>query len=139
MTAVLPNPASVGPGITMQELVRAELKIQSSIAAISNAMENDLSYQAIQEQNSIIKQLFVELETKLQVCDEQFLSLCVLCAPIALLTSSYPVSFICKQEWKRKGEETLNQKDAEAIKEEVKRHQSQLAQYVSSASLFGLE
>jgi protein transport protein SEC20 len=51
----------------MQELVRLQLQIQARIAAVRNASEASLSYQEVQTQNIKIKELFLELEEKLQI------------------------------------------------------------------------
>lgn len=53
--------------LVIQDLVRLHLQLQSRIAAVRNASENDLSFQAVEEQNSQIKTLFTELEAKLEV------------------------------------------------------------------------
>lgn len=62
-----PGAASLDPSIAMQELVRLQLQIQSRIAAVRNASEAALSFQAIQEQNVKIRELLLELEERLQV------------------------------------------------------------------------
>lgn len=59
---------SVDSSVAMQDLVRLQLQLQSRIASVRNASENDLSYHAIQAHNMAIKELFTELEEKLEVC-----------------------------------------------------------------------
>jgi hypothetical protein len=68
--AQLPNnaPLPIDSTMGMQDLVRLQLKLQTRIAAVRNASETNLSYQAVQEQNVLIKEIFIELEEKLQVC-----------------------------------------------------------------------
>lgn len=57
----------IDAGAAIQELVRLQLQLQTRIAAVRNAADNDLSYQTIQDYNLQIKILFEELENKLQV------------------------------------------------------------------------
>lgn len=60
--------SSVDSNVALQDLIRLQLQLQSRIATVRNAAENDLSYHAIQEHNIMIKELFSELEEKLEVC-----------------------------------------------------------------------
>ena len=62
-----PVTGNVDSNVAFQDLMRLQLQLQSRIATVRNASENDLSYHAIQEQNIMIKELFSELEEKLEV------------------------------------------------------------------------
>jgi len=60
-------PAPLESPLVIQDLVRIQLLLQSRIAAVRNASENELSFQAVEDQNLQIKKLFSELEAKLEV------------------------------------------------------------------------